>query len=115
MGRVIKIDWYEVNQISKKFFEEAENLKKIIDDSTNTYNGISEAWTGMDANNFITNSNECINLISKEYLHLLEWSKYLTKAALRYSDNVEESLKRMKSIEAMMQDVPGMEVENYAQ
>lgn len=102
MGRIISINWHKVSELAKTFYEEAENLKKIIDESKKAFESTSNSWKGIDDENFIANSDICISELNSEYLYMLEWSKYLTKASLRYSDNMEEARKRLQIIDDIL-------------
>lgn len=103
MGRVISIDWYKVSALSKTYYEEAENLKKIIEESKAAFEATSEAWKGIDNNNYVANAGKCIEELEKEYLYILEWCKFLTKASLRYSDNMEEAKNRIQVIDEILE------------
>ena len=110
MGRCIKIDYYQVELMGKKFYDEAQFVKKLIDDLKNDFNSLDVNWVGDDSHNFVVKGLDFTDELQKEYYHLLKLSEYLTKAALRYAGNMEDSVKRLRDIERILSGVEDEEM-----
>ena len=110
MARCIKIDYYQVDLMGKKFYDEAEFIKKMIEGLKNDFNSLDENWVGDDSHNFVVKGLDFADELQKEYIHLLKWSEYLTKAALRYAGNMEDAVKRLRDIEQILSGVKDEEM-----
>lgn len=105
MGRVIYVDWIELNKIGEKFQEQSIEIKTITDQVKNTLESIDNCWRGIDSNNFKENSKQLIRDLKVESLYLELWYEYLTKSSRRYNGNVEDGLSKLRNIEVLYNEI----------
>ena len=99
MSRVIKVDWADLIQIEEEFLNQANDVKTINEDLTKQIEALGECWTGIDCDNFKTNSKNINSVLSKEVKHLTDWCEYIKKSSGKYNRTVEEGLASLKKTE----------------
>ena len=96
MGRRIKVDCDDLLRVDSRFSEQASDMKQIQEEIDNQFESIHECWQGIDADNFIMNSNKMSRVLKKETRHLVKWSDYLSRASKRYMGNLRDGLINMR-------------------
>lgn len=96
MGRRISVDCDDLLRIDSRFAEQASEMNQIQEELTAQFNNINQYWQGIDAQNFIMNSNKMTRVLKKERRHLTKWSDYLGRASKRYMGNLRDGLTDMR-------------------
>ena len=97
MGRVIKVDCDYLLEIDKDFDSQATEISKIDEELKTQFESIHDCWQGIDADNFIKNSEKLIRVLVKEANHQVKWSDYIKHTTMRYGNNVQEGLVNLRN------------------
>ena len=89
MDRKIEIDCSNIENVSKKVLENANEFKSISDELNTIIDSIDGCWQGVDSTTFKTNANGFIYELNFESTYLEGWSTFLSSASKVYKSNVD--------------------------
>ncbi len=97
MGRVIKVDCDYLSNIDKEFESQATEISRIGEELKTQFESIRGCWEGIDADNYIKNSEKVVRVLVKEAKHLVKWSDYIKHSTGRYRNNEQEGLVSLRN------------------
>lgn len=106
MSKKISINWRKVTELGTRLDEninEFESARKKIQEIAIS---LDECWKGRDAENFRVSLFNYLESLKDDYNYLLQWESVFKRSAAKYSDGVEEGLRRVRSLEDELK-IPG--------
>ena len=104
MGRVINVNWGNLNGIGNDFLEQANEMNDLTIELKETFDLIDNAWRGYDANAYKYKVPKALRMLDKETKYLASWHSFLTKTSNKYVSNVENGVTNINKINNMYED-----------
>ena len=99
MGRLLDVDWEELNKISSNIESQANSLKELENKYNDFLNSLDAVWSGNDASNFKENGLKLSYSLKNEITYLNTWHDFLLKSSEKYNGIVDNFLLKLNEIE----------------
>ncbi len=111
MGRKVKVNWTELNNIGNDTTDLVITLEKARLKIKLVLDTMDEAWEGIDATNYKNSYYNLLDYIDTEIKLLLEWSDYFKNSAKKYSSTQEQTARDIDTLKANLEAMATREIE----
>ncbi len=110
MGRRVKVNWTELNNIGNDTTDLVITLEKARLRIKLVLDTMNEAWEGIDATSYVNSYYDLLDAIDNEIKLLLEWSDYFKRSAKKYSNTQEETARDIDTLKAQLESMCTQEI-----
>lgn len=83
---IVKANYREINDVGSFVFSKTEELESELKDISKLLSSITNCWSGIDANNFVSNSSTYVNNIGIKVYELKKISNLIQNIASKYEE-----------------------------
>lgn len=107
MGQSINVNWSQVKDLGKRTLNNQEEFEICRAKLQEICNSVSTCWKGIDADSFITSTNNFYNSLKTDSAYLETWGDFFNKSSMAYSTTVEEGAMRVRQARDLFEEEEG--------
>ena len=98
MAGIVKVNWTKLRKMSENTLKNSEEFKKARDSFQEIISSLGECWEGIDADNFINNCTEFLNLLEKDVIYFEALGGYFKAGSDTYNKVVDDNYDKMNRL-----------------